>query len=145
MELKQIGIIKSPYKALSEAPHQGRHSDEVFELHVFDEYVEGLQDVELCTHLIVLYWLHKARRDVLIVKPPHDDKLHGVFSTRSPSRPNPIGFAVVELLERRGNVLVVKGLDAIDGTPLIDIKPYSTELDCVKDAKIGWLKKWVHS
>ncbi|MEM4472735.1 MAG: tRNA (N6-threonylcarbamoyladenosine(37)-N6)-methyltransferase TrmO [Archaeoglobaceae archaeon] len=138
--VKPIGIIRSPYKTLEEAPHQGRFSNEIFEIHVFEEYSEGLKDLETCSHLIVLYWLHLADRNKLIAIPPHDRKEHGVFATRSPHRPNPIGFAVVELLERKGNVLKVRWLDAIDGTPVLDIKPYSKELDCVENAKIGWFK-----
>ncbi len=141
MLLKAVGVTRSPYRSLKDAPIQGRYSDDVCEIVVFEEFAEGLKDVELCTHLIILYWLDKARRDVLLVKPPHDDNVHGVFATRSPNRPNPIGFSVVKLLERKGNVLRVKGLDAIDGTPVIDIKPYSTDLDCVRDAVIGWRKR----
>ncbi|MDI9645698.1 MAG: tRNA (N6-threonylcarbamoyladenosine(37)-N6)-methyltransferase TrmO [Archaeoglobales archaeon] len=135
MELRQIGVIGSPYKTKEDAPHQGRFSKDVCEIVIFDEFSEGLKDIESFTHLIVLYWLHEARRDTLLAKPPHDDRIRGVFATRSPNRPNPIGFAVVKLLERKGNVLRVTGLDAIDGTPLIDIKPYSSAIDCVEDAK----------
>jgi len=134
--VKQIGIIRSPYK--DSAPYQGRYSQEVFEVEIFPEYEDGLKDIETCSHLIFLYWLDRARRDVLLVKPPHNGKVHGVFSTRSPNRPNPIGFAVVELIERDGRFLKVKGLDAFDMTPLIDIKPYFSEIDCIKNAKVGW-------
>ncbi len=135
MELKQIGVIRSPYKTKDDAPHQGRFSKDVCEIIIFDEFSEGLKDIERFTHLIILYWLHEARRDILLAKPPHDSKIRGVFATRSPNRPNPIGFAVVKLLERKGNVLKIVGLDAIDGTPLLDIKPYSPEIDSIDDAK----------
>ncbi|MDI3502212.1 MAG: tRNA (adenine37-N6)-methyltransferase [Archaeoglobi archaeon] len=139
--VKPIGVIRSPYKEKSDAPHQGRFSKEIFEIEVFPEFEEGLKDVETCSHLIVLYWLHKADRNKLIAIPPHDKREHGVFATRSPHRPNPIGFAVVELVERDGRILKVRGLDALDGTPVIDIKPYSSAVDCVENAKIGWFEE----
>ncbi|PLV58777.1 tRNA (N6-threonylcarbamoyladenosine(37)-N6)-methyltransferase TrmO [Thermotoga sp. KOL6] len=139
--VKPIGVIRSPYKDVSECPFQGRFSQETFVLEIFPEYEKGLKDIETCSHLIVLYWLDRARRDSLIAVPPHDRKEHGVFSTRSPHRPNPIGFAVVEILEVKGRNLLVKGLDAIDGTPILDIKPYSSKIDCVEEAKIGWFEK----
>lgn len=133
--VKPIGVIRSPYKKLDEAPHQGRFSNEICEIHVFEEFSEGLRDVETYSHLIVLYWLHLANRGNLLAISSHNKKERGVFATRSPNRPNPIGFAVVELIERAGNVLRIRWLDAIDGTPVIDIKPYSPELDCVENAK----------
>lgn len=136
--IKPIGVIHSPYKDRNSAPFQGRHSKDVCEIEVFEEYEEGLRDIEKCSHLIVLYWLHLSERDKLIAVPPHDGKERGVFATRSPNRPNPIGFSVVELIQRKGRVLKVVGLDAIDGTPLVDLKPYSSEIDAVGDAKIGW-------
>lgn len=97
-----------------------------------------MRDIEKCTHLIALYWLHLSNRDKLIAIPPHDGREHGVFATRSPNRPNPIGLSVVRLIERNGRFLKVSGLDAIDGTPLIDLKPYSPEIDSFPDAKVGW-------
>ncbi|KUK05127.1 tRNA (N6-threonylcarbamoyladenosine(37)-N6)-methyltransferase TrmO [Methermicoccus shengliensis] len=141
MNIEPVGIIRSPYKSFDEAPHQGRFSKEIYEIEIFPEFEAGLEDIETCTHLIVLYWLDRAKRDTLIAVPPHDKKEHGVFATRSLHRPNPIGFAVVELLERNGRVLKVEGLDALDGTPVVDIKPYSSQLDCVENAKIGWFEE----
>jgi len=136
--LKPIGVIRSPYKDKSSAPFQGRRSKDICEIEVFKEYEEGLRDIEKCTHLIVLYWLHLSDREKLTAVPPHDGREHGVFATRSPNRPNPIGFSVVELLEKNGRFLKVLGLDAIDGTPLLDLKPYSSDIDSIPDAKIGW-------
>jgi formylmethanofuran dehydrogenase subunit E len=141
VQLRQVGVIRSPYKNFSKAPHQGRFSKETVEIEIFPEFEDGLKDIETCTHLIVLYWLDRANRDALLVVPPHDSREHGVFATRSPHRPNPIGFAVVELLERDGRVLKVKGLDALDGTPVVDIKPYSSTIDSVGNAKIGWFEE----
>lgn len=113
---------------------------EISEIEVFSEYEQGLKDIETATHLIVLYWCHLAERDILEVDTPWDNKPHGVFATRSPNRPNPLAFCAVELLERKGCVLFVRGLDALDGTPLIDIKPYNPRNDSIPDAKLGWLE-----
>jgi len=140
-EVKPVGIVRSPYKRDGEAPHQGRFSEEISEIEIFPEFEQGLKDIETCTHLIVLYWFDRARRDKLIAIPPHDRREHGVFATRSPNRPNPIGFSVVKLLKREGRVLRVKWLDALDGTPVLDIKPYSSQIDSIEDAKIGWFEE----
>ena len=139
--IKPIGRIKTPYKDMDDAPHQGRHSEDVCEIEIFYEY-KGLKDIETCTHLIILYWLDKEKRDALIAVSPNNGKEYGVFATRSLHRPNPIAFAVVELVERRGNILKVKGMDAIDGTPLVDLKPYSTAIDSVSNAKDGLSDVW---
>ncbi|MGB2727772.1 MAG: tRNA (N6-threonylcarbamoyladenosine(37)-N6)-methyltransferase TrmO [Halobacteriota archaeon] len=142
MELKQIGVIHTPYKTSKEVPHQGSLSEEVCEIEVFKEYEGGLKDIEGFSHLIVLYWLHKSTGYSLLVKTPWDTELHGLFTTRSPNRPNPIGISIVRLIERKGNILGVKGVDAIDGTPLIDIKPHVPEFDDKekREVKIGWLE-----
>jgi tRNA-Thr(GGU) m(6)t(6)A37 methyltransferase TsaA len=132
MELKSIGIIHSPYK--ESAPFQGKHTQEVAKVGVFKEFEKGLKDLERASHLIILYLCDRANRDKLEARPPHDTEMHGVFATRSPNRPNPIALCVVELIERDGNTLKVKGLDALDGSPLIDIKPYVSQIDSVKDA-----------
>ncbi len=127
-----IGVIRSPYGPEGKRPpHQGRYSHEVCQIAVDEKFAEALKGTENSSHLIVLYWMHKARRDVLASRTPFSDEVLGVFATRSPNRPNPIGICVVELLERKGNVLFVKGLDAFDGTPVVDIKPYSFGIDAV--------------
>jgi tRNA (adenine37-N6)-methyltransferase len=131
-KLKPIGVIRSPYIWRGDAPRQGRLSDKESAIEVLPAYAEGLHDVEHHPHLIVLYWLDRADRDTLKATPPGTRTEHGVFATRSPDRPNPIGFAVVDLIRRDGTRLVVRGLDALDGTPLLDIKPYSSATDCVK-------------
>ena len=127
-----IGTIRSPYQTREDAPRQGRFSDALITLEILPEFTEGLQDVEQQPHLIVLYWLDRANRTALKAIPPHTDIEHGVFATRSPDRPNPIGICIVELVRREGNQLFVRGLDALDGTPLLDIKPYSAAIDSVK-------------
>jgi formylmethanofuran dehydrogenase subunit E len=90
--------------------------------------------------LILLYWLHSAKDYSLLLKTPWDSEPHGVFATRSPNRPNALGFSIVELIEREGNTLKVKGLDALEGTPLIDIKPYLPEIDAKANVRMGWVK-----
>ena len=127
-----IGTIRSPYQTREDATRQGRFSDALVTLEILPEFTEGLQDVEQQPHLIVLYWLDRSNRTALKAIPPHTGIEHGVFATRSPDRPNPIGICIVELVRREGNQLFVRGLDALDGTPLLDIKPYSAAIDSVK-------------
>jgi formylmethanofuran dehydrogenase subunit E len=127
-----IGIIRSPYLSRDDAPRQGRFSDALVTLEILPEFAEGLQDIEQEPHLIVLYWLDRSNRTTLKAIPPHTGVEHGVFATRSPDRPNPIGICVVDFIRREGNKVLVRGLDALDGTPLLDIKPYSAPLDSVK-------------
>ena len=136
VELKVVGIVHSPYKTTTDAPHQG--GDAISEIEISEEYVDGLRDIDGFSHLHVFYWLHKSTGFSLSVKTAWDTMPHGLFTTRSPHRPNPIGHSIVELAERKGNTLKIKGLDAIDGTPVIDIKPYVKKLDLKKDAISGW-------
>lgn len=151
VEMKPIGEIHTPYEVDGEIPHQGCKSDDVGEVEVYEEYEEGLRDIEGFSRLILIYEFHKkieesVKKDHrlksmgLLVEPYLDDSPRGLFATRSPNRPNPIGLTVVELLERDGNVLRVKGVDMLDGTPLLDIKPYVPEFDERKDVDIGWLE-----
>ena len=131
-ELRPIGYVRSPYKKKGDAPRQGRLSDTVSEIVIEDRYTEGLMDIEKKAHLFVLSWFDRSDRTVLRATPPHEGVEHGVFATRSPNRPNPIALSLVDLIAREGNVLSVSGLEALDGTPVLDIKPYSPEIDCVK-------------
>lgn len=134
----QIGIVRSPYKDCADAPFQGRHNNEESTLEILESFEPALLDIEKCSHLIVLYWQDKGDRSVLQTSTPWGPEVHGVFATRSPNRPNPVGFCVVELLKREGRFLKVKGMDALDGSFLVDIKPYSSGIDSVGDATIGW-------
>ncbi len=136
MQLKPIGVIHSPYKEQGQAPRQGRLQLDISEIEVFPEFAEGLKDIEKNSHLIVLYWCDRGTRDKLLTTTPMDDRVRGVFSTRSPHRPNPIAFDVVDLIGREGNRLVVRGMDALDGSPLLDIKPYSYELDAILPGEV---------
>ncbi len=150
-KLKPMGIIHTPYKKDGDAPFQAYKSKDVGEIEVFKEYEKGLKDIEGFSHLIILYEFHKSvKRSVkkehylesrgLLVKPYLDGTSRGLFATRSPNRPNPIGLTIVELLERRGNILKVAGIDMLDGTPLLDIKPYVPTFDRKTNVKIGWLE-----
>jgi formylmethanofuran dehydrogenase subunit E len=139
-ELKPIGIIHSPYKNTRKAPYQGHKSEQISRIEVFKEFEEGLQDIEGFSHIIVIYWFHKSQGYHLLVKTPWDDIPHGLFTTRSPHRPSPLGLTLVKLVAREKNILKVKGLDAIDGTPLLDIKPYVPGVDDRSTVKLGWLK-----
>lgn len=140
LELKPIGIIHSPYKDRGDAPYQGHKSEEISHIEVFEEFEGGLQDIEGFSHIIVIYWFHKSQGYHLLVKTPWDDVPHGLFTTRSPHRPCPLALTVVELVAREKNIVKVKGLDAIDGSPLLDIKPYIPSVDERRAVRLGWLK-----
>ena len=122
MLLREIGVIRSPYQNRKEAPRQWHLSDDICTIEIYPEFVPGLYRIEEHKHLIVLYWLHLGVRETLQVHPRGQGELTGVFATRSPDRPNPIGLSLVRLVERQEHILTVMGLDAIDGTPVIDIK-----------------------
>ena len=139
VNLRIIGVVHSPYKTATDAPHQGK--DEISWIEIYREYEQGFKDIEGFTHIHVFYWLHKSEGYSLLVRTPWDDISHGLFTTRSPHRPNPIGHAVVELVEWKNNILKIKGLDAIEGTPVIDIKPYTKRLDVKNHAVSGWMGK----
>ena len=142
---RPIGVVHSPFKRPEGTPIQptaARGVPGVVE--VFPEYVEGLRDLEGFSHIILIYHFHLCKRCSLTVRPYMDDKHHGVFATRAPCRPNPIGISVVRLIKVNGNLLHVQDLDIIDGTPLLDIKPYVPEFDVREVERIGWLEKNVH-
>jgi len=139
MTLKQIGIIHSPFKFREGMPIQPFQSRERGEVDIFTEYTQGLKDIDGFSHLILIYWFHKADQYTLTRKPFLEIKEHGIFAIRHPSRPNPIGISTVKLLERNGSILKVDNIDVLDGTPLLDIKPYVPKFDARKDARIGWL------
>ena len=139
VELRVIGIVHSPYKTRDQAPRQG--TDELVEIEIYKEYEEGLKDIEEYSHIHLFYWLHKSGGYNLMVQTPWEEKKHGVFVTRSPNHPNPLGYSVVKLVERKDNILKVRGLDAIEGTPVIDIKPYIKKFDQKESAISGWSKE----
>lgn len=124
--LRPVGVVKSSYRTTGEAPRQGRLSDEIAEIHIFPEYADALYKIENCNHLVVLCWFDRAERTLLRATPPGHQEERGVFALRSPARPNPIGLETVDLVSTDGLVLTVRGLDAVNNTPVLDIKPYIT-------------------
>jgi len=138
----QIGIIHSPFKEPKGTPIQPTAAKGINgRVEVFQEYNEGLKDLDGFSHVILVYHLHLSREPSLHIKPFLDDQIHGVFSTRAPNRPNPIGISIVRLVKIEDNILRIKDMDIIDGSPLLDIKPYVPEFDMREVKKIGWLEK----
>jgi len=138
---KPIGIVHSPFKKPQNVPIQSVASKGIKgSVEVAREYVKGLKDIEEFSHIILIYHFHLSRPYSLLVKPYLDKNLRGLFSTRSPSRPNPIGISIVRLTKVEDNILYIQDVDIIDGTPLLDIKPYVPKFDQRKAARIGWLK-----
>jgi tRNA (adenine37-N6)-methyltransferase len=134
-----VGIIRSPFISKDEAPIQGAFvPDAVGQVELFPEYAAGLKDIEGFTHLFLIYRFDRAG-EVELVRPTFlDDEPHGIFATRHPCRPNGIGMTVVRLLGREGAILTVAGIDVLDGTPLLDIKPYVPRFDAHAEAIPGW-------
>jgi tRNA-Thr(GGU) m(6)t(6)A37 methyltransferase TsaA len=136
-----IGVIHSPFKEPQGTPIQPKGGKGVEgTVEVLPEYVGGLKDLEGFSHIVLVFHFHLSKGYSLQVKPYLDDKEHGVFATRAPKRPNPIGISVVRLLRVEGNLLHIRDLDMIDGTPLLDIKPYVPEMNASEVERIGWLE-----
>ncbi len=133
-----IGRIRTPWTRREDCPKNARESDAVCTLEIDPRWVQALAGVESCTHLVVLYWMNRSRRDLVLQIPRHYGEGRGTFALRSPARPNPIAMSVVRLLRREGTSLSVAGLDCLDDTPLLDIKPYFASTDAVPDAVVGW-------
>jgi len=141
---KPIGIIRSPFKEPRGTPIQPAGAQDIEgTAEVASEYAAGLKDIEGFSHIILVYHFHLAKEHPLVVKPYMDEKSHGVFATRSPARPNPIGISVVRLVRVDGNILHIRDVDIVDGSPLLDIKPYVPQFDTQKADKIGWLTEKV--
>jgi len=137
---KPVGIIHTPYENKEGIPIQGGlHQDSKGTVEVFGEYSQGLLSLDGFSHIILLYVFHKSDGYTLRQKPFLDDVEHGVFSIRSPRRPNPIGLTIVRLDRVDDNLLHVSGVDMMDGTPLLDIKPYVPDFDSNEKVRIGWL------
>jgi len=139
-ELKPIGIIRSPYASKEEAPIQGAFRPEgKGTVEVYPEYGAGLKDIEGFSHIFLLYQFDRASEVRMVRKTfLDDDDVHGLFASRHPCRPNGIGLTIVRLLSRREHILEVGGIDVLDQTPLLDIKPYIPRFDCYPDAQEGW-------
>ncbi len=132
-----IGRIRTPFSTLADCPKNTRESKAAATVELDDAYAAGLEGVEQFSHLLLLYWLDEARRDLIRQAPRHLDSPRGVFALRSPVRPNPIGIAVVELLSVDHATLHVRNIDCRDGTPLLDIKPYFPSTDSFPAAKVA--------
>jgi len=140
--LRPIGVIHSPYKEVKEIPIQGRFKDDVEAwVELKDEYVKGLKDLDGFSHAILLYYFHKSIKENIEGKPFLEDDKHGIFALRSPHRPNHIGLSIVKINYIQENKLYFTQVDIIDGTPLLDIKPYVKFFDTREDVISGWLDK----
>jgi tRNA-Thr(GGU) m(6)t(6)A37 methyltransferase TsaA len=138
ISMRTIGVIHSPFTDKSQTPIQSSRSQARGVVEVFPEYAEGLQDLEGFSHIFLLYIFHQSSGYNLLTKPFLDDQLHGLFATRYPYRPNPVGFSLVQLIKRKENILEIQGVDMLDGTPLLDIKPYIPEFDIRLETRNGW-------
>jgi tRNA-Thr(GGU) m(6)t(6)A37 methyltransferase TsaA len=139
--LYYIGKIRTPWTSRNECPKNARGSEAICTIELDPRWRNALKDVETCTHLILLYWMDRAPRNVSVQAPRHYKAAHGTFALRSPARPNPIAMSVVRLVKVEGTKLSVVGLDCLDGTPLLDIKPYLPSVDSVPEAVCGWRQR----
>ena len=137
--MQPIGYVRSPYGNTQEVPKGlgAKHEAEGV-LEILAEFEPGLKDIEGFSHLFVIWAFDRSKGSALVATPPSDDRPHGVFATRSPQRPNPIGLTVVELLGRQGPTLRVRGVDMLEGTPILDIKPYLSGVPPER-LRRGWL------
>jgi len=136
---RAIGVIRSEHTEPTQTPIQPAYAIGCKgRAEILPEYAEGLRDIEGFSHLYLIYHFHRVRAVGLLVKPFLQDLEHGVFATRAPSRPNPIGLSIVRLERREGNILFLDGVDILDGTPLLDIKPYTAKFDCYQTERNGW-------
>ena len=140
MELRQIGTIRTPFKPGESLPIQSSKSIVKGTAELEPEYMDGLRSLDGFSHIILLYWFHRAKSSSLIVTPYLDEQAHGVFATRSPFRPNPIGISVVRLENIERNILNISCVDMADGTPVLDIKPYVPGLNPREGVRLGWLQ-----
>ena len=133
-----IGVIHSPFTDKSKTPIQPSRSTARGRIEIFSDFAEGLADVEGFSHIILLYVFHCSSGYELQVKPFLDNQLRGLFATRHPCRPNPIGMSIVRLLNCQNNILEIEGADILDNTPLLDIKPYVPDFDVKTEVRTGW-------
>jgi len=139
IEFTPIGIIHTPHKESTKTPIQPIFAKGITgTIEVYAEYTDGLADLDEFSHIILIYYFNQSQKTLLKVKPYLQDELHGVFATRAPHRPNKIGMSVVKLLKIKNNMLHVEDVDILDGTPLLDIKPYVARFDSRGDVKSGW-------
>ncbi len=136
---RPIGVLRSEHTVAGQTPIQPAYAKGCQgRAEVLPEFAEGLTDLEGFSHVYIIYHFHQAQPAKMKVKPFMQDAEHGVFATRAPCRPNPIGISIVELVRREGNVLYIDGVDVLDGTPLLDIKPYTAKFDRIETTRNGW-------
>ncbi len=138
VQFHSIGLIHTPFTEPAHTPIQAARSQASGWVEVFPEYAAGLTDVEAFSHLYLLYFLHQAAEVQLLVEPFLDNQKHGIFATRHPFRPNHMGLSIVQLISREGNRLNISGVDMLDQTPLLDIKPYVPDFDLREAVRAGW-------
>jgi tRNA-Thr(GGU) m(6)t(6)A37 methyltransferase TsaA len=139
---RPIGIIRSPFNSLEDMPIQPTSNVSGSGIvEVFPEFADGLKDLEGFSHIYLLYHFHKVHRQELVVTPFLDKEPRGIFATRAPSRPNPVGLSLVELVRREENLIYVERVDVLNETPLLDIKPYVPEFEDLRDVRAGWLEQ----
>jgi len=136
--LTSIGVIHSPFNNPEQAPIQASRSTATGSVEVFPQFAAGLRDLEEFSHIFLIYQIACPQGYELSVKPFLDDQEHGIFATRYPCRPNPIGLSLVRLLNVNGNTLEIEGIDMLDGVQVLDIKPYVPDFDIRENAQIGW-------
>jgi tRNA-Thr(GGU) m(6)t(6)A37 methyltransferase TsaA len=132
-----IGRIRTPWTSRLEAPRQGSHDGPVCRLEIFEPWVPALKGIEFYSNLEVIYWLHLSRRDLVLQSPKNNKSTRGTFSLRSPQRPNPLGTSIVKLVGVEGNTVLVRGLDCLDETPLVDLKPDRCEFSPLAQPQTG--------
>lgn len=138
LTLTPIGHVRTRYQALADCPPTGHQNPDECVIELNEDYAEGLENIELATHLIVLYWFDRADRSALHRRTRPGEITRGVFASRSPNRPNPVAVSVVRLLAREGNRLRTGGLDCLEGTAVIDIKIYDPATDCIPEARLDF-------
>jgi tRNA (adenine37-N6)-methyltransferase len=136
--MRPIGVIRSPFTEKDKTPIQASRSQAIGVVEIYPEFADGLKDIEALSHIYLLYAFHESQGYKLQVKPFLDDQEHGLFATRYPYRPNPIGISIVKLISRENNILTVEGIDTLDRTPLLDIKPYVPDFDLRTEVRVGW-------
>jgi tRNA-Thr(GGU) m(6)t(6)A37 methyltransferase TsaA len=142
IKIKPIGVIHTPYKEPKGIPIQGKFEKGVKgTVQLFPEYQAGLKDIKGFSHIILIYYFDRSKEEKLIGRPFLEDEPHGIFAIRSPHRPNHIGFSIVKLERVENNTITFSEVDILDGTPLLDIKPYVSHFDSRKNVKNGWLDK----
>jgi tRNA-Thr(GGU) m(6)t(6)A37 methyltransferase TsaA len=136
-----IGKLQTPYTDIQDMPIQPTGSSGIIGTMILDPaYIDGIKDLDGFSHIILIYVFHQASEPRMTVIPFHDKEPHGVFATRAPNRPNPIGLSIVRLIEIHENILTLENVDMLDGAPVIDIKPYVPSFDHPENVKMGWLE-----